>query len=188
MNMCAHIEEVEDMVLGILDGPARRGVQRHLATCEECREARDEFEEERALFAARAPEIAAPRELGKSIDTALASEIASRGETRGRVVHGVFAAVACAAALLFTTNLARLHDGARTDASTGIEAPAPQAELASGMRGGASGASGGRESRDEPLACFASSSARSEPVTSDAPRVDSFTQSSHFVSRALCEP
>jgi anti-sigma factor RsiW len=176
MNMCAHIEDVEDMVLGLLDGPSRRRVERHLEGCEECREALVDFEEERALFAVRAPEIAAPRELGKSIDAALASEISARGETRGRVIHGVFAAVACAAALVFTTNLARLHEGARSETTSAVESP--RAEVASVTR----------ESRDEPLACFAMSSARSEPVMmSDAPSAPSLT-SSHFVSRALCEP
>jgi hypothetical protein len=101
------------------------------------------------------------------------------------VIHGVFAAVACAAALVFATNLPRLHergDGTsasdpqkRVDRGSWIESPAMH--LAS-------------VSRDEPLACFASTtSTRSEPeTTSDAPSAESFAQSSHVVSRALCEP
>jgi anti-sigma factor RsiW len=55
MNTCARVEEVEDMVLGVLGGAARRAIEEHLASCAECREARADFEEERALFAVRPP-------------------------------------------------------------------------------------------------------------------------------------
>jgi hypothetical protein len=107
MNPCARAFEVEDLALGADD----RALLDHLDTCASCRASLAAFEEERELFALRASaaDLAPPADLAEKL-TARATPLTnvraifSRARDAGaswRIVHGVLAAFACAAALVF---------------------------------------------------------------------------------------
>lgn len=138
MNGCDRAIEVEDLVLGL---GAADDLESHVETCADCKEAREMFLAERALFAARpaAPEPP-PLELPKPAIARIY-----------RVVPAVAAMAACIAIFLgrphaaddcepatpiVATNAASLDEGTSLNAPPAIcrapsEAPAPAVSLAS---------------------------------------------------------
>lgn len=108
---CAHLEDTEDLALGLLTGDHAASARRHLASCDSCVEIYEETRSERSLFEARARLFTPPPDLGASIHRAVAAaSLGDGGPSRfARVTRGLVAALGCAAAIV---GLARLDHAA----------------------------------------------------------------------------
>lgn len=165
MSACAHVDDVEDLAVGMLEGPARERASRHLAACEECRAAYDAMRAECSLFEARAPLVAAPPDVSAvafaaALDAVPANDVergalarlstvGARLRRDGLAARGLVAALACAAAIAGVVRTA------------GDASPLPLAEAAT-PRAEA-------QAYDEPLACaFPACGLSSAPRGDDA--------------------
>jgi hypothetical protein len=179
---CPHTIDVEELVLDQACGASRRALEQHVASCDDCRAALAEFEEERALFARRAEAIELPAQVGRALeararlDDACAPlgsigariawslgallRLARAAVASWRVVHGVLGAAALAGAFACVMNrgaAAPPIDGTAADDSS--TAPLARLALASREVAGFSIARIASFAPDEPVACVTTASA-----------------------------
>jgi hypothetical protein len=107
---CAHVDAVEDLVLGLLgEGEAKR-VRAHLSACDPCKEAHAMFLEERALFQSRAVAIGPAPYLESALEQVQPSET-DRRTLAARLTPAVLAVAACVSALAGIGELHRNYGG-----------------------------------------------------------------------------
>jgi anti-sigma factor RsiW len=140
MTYCAHIDRTEDLVLGLLSAAARIEAEEHVLVCSDCRQAHRELEEERELFARRAPRLevlAPPPYLAPAV-------FETRPESRKRIFERSLPAVLAIAASIAFPVVGHFHHGAE-----------PKPEVAVGGSSQEIFASNERLFSDEPVACAA---------------------------------
>lgn len=98
MKSCVHVDDVEDLALGILVGERAKAARNHLALCATCRAASRQLDAECMLFETRALAFESPL---PAFCPAPSPAVASSAESSwfGPATRGLVAALACAASL-----------------------------------------------------------------------------------------
>lgn len=96
MKSCVHVDDVEDLALGILVGERAKLVRNHLALCATCRAASRQLDAECMLFETRALAFESPL---PAVCPAPSPEVAAESSWFGPATRGLVAALACAASL-----------------------------------------------------------------------------------------